>query len=120
VLGDDVPSMTDCWLTVQECNTYFWVHRSIWEVGDLNKDNRVDMQDMGVVYSALGSNWRNYYWNSIADIDDNGKVNYRDLGLEFGFYLGYQTRYYTSVPSGIEMTATAFGQAIKEIARKYP
>jgi hypothetical protein len=81
--------------------------------GDLNGDKTIDLADVDMVFRALGS------WNSICDLNHDGKVNYQDLGLEFGYYLGWQTRHYTYAPP-IETTVTAFGQTINEIARKYP
>jgi hypothetical protein len=82
-------------------------------IGDVNGDKRVDSVDLGMVYSALGS------WHPACDLNFDGKVNYADLGLEFGYYLGWQTRHYTYAPP-IETTATTFGQTINIIARKYP
>ncbi|MEM2971809.1 MAG: dockerin type I domain-containing protein [Candidatus Bathyarchaeia archaeon] len=82
-------------------------------MGDLNEDGVVDNTDLSVMYHNLGSN------NSTCDLNLDGKVNYKDLALEFGYYLGWQTRYYTYVPPAIEITATAFGQAINQIRQKY-
>ncbi|MEM2971033.1 MAG: hypothetical protein QW270_01225 [Candidatus Bathyarchaeia archaeon] len=82
-------------------------------VGDLNDDGTAGSVDLGVIYGALGSS------NLLCDLNGDGKVNYQDFGLECGFYLGWQTRYYTYAPP-IEGTATVFGLVILEIARDYP
>jgi hypothetical protein len=84
-------------------------------LGDINGDGKIDSIDLSIVYNNLGSN----PGNPACDLNHDGKVNYEDLGLEFGYYLGWQTRYYTYAPP-IETTATAFGQAINHIRQKYP
>lgn len=84
-------------------------------LGDLNWDGEIDSIDLTIIYSNLGSNPANPKY----DLNKDGKINYIDLGLEFGYYLGWQTRNYTYAPP-IETTATTFGQTINQIRQKYP
>lgn len=44
----------------------------------------------------------------------------KDIGSEFGYYLGWQTRYCKCVSPAIEKTATALEQAVNQIRQKYP
>lgn len=81
--------------------------------GDLNGDGTADSVDLGAVRNALGSQ------NLLCDLNGDGRVNYEDFGLEYGFYLGWQIRNYTYAPP-IEGTATVFGLVILEIAIDNP
>jgi hypothetical protein len=103
-----------CYTIVFTCIVQLWEDWAKDPIGDINDDGKVDWVDVGMVFQSLGSN------NYDCDLNGDGKVNYKDVSLELGYYLGYQTRHFTNVPPGIEITATAFGQAINQIARKYP
>jgi hypothetical protein len=48
---------------------------------DLNKDLKVDIQDMTIVAVAYGSKSGDPNWNSIADVDKNGVVNIIDISM---------------------------------------
>jgi hypothetical protein len=49
--------------------------------GDVKEDNKVDINDLGVLASAYGSTPVSGNWNEEADLNCDGKVNIADLGL---------------------------------------
>ncbi len=49
--------------------------------GDMNDDNRVDMQDIGVAAKAFGSYPGHERWNPDADVNNDEKINLRDIAL---------------------------------------
>jgi hypothetical protein len=49
--------------------------------GDVKEDNKVDINDLGVLASAFGSTPVSVNWNDNADLNCDGKVNITDLGL---------------------------------------
>jgi CubicO group peptidase (beta-lactamase class C family) len=46
---------------------------------DLNKDGRINIQDITIVAVAFGSNQGTPNWNELADIDKNGLINIVDI-----------------------------------------
>jgi hypothetical protein len=50
-------------------------------VTDLNKDGRVNIQDITIVAVAFGSRPGDADWNAIADLDKNGVVNIVDITM---------------------------------------
>jgi endoglucanase len=50
-------------------------------VTDLNKDGRVNIQDITMVAVAFGSKPGDADWNVIADLDKNGVVNILDITM---------------------------------------
>jgi subtilisin family serine protease len=49
--------------------------------GDIREDNKVDINDLGVLASAFGSTPSSGSWNEAADLNCDGKVDITDLGL---------------------------------------
>jgi hypothetical protein len=108
-----------CYTIVLFCIVKLWEDYINHPLGDINVNGKVDTIDVGIVFQALGSYPGQPNWNSDCDLNCDGKVNWRDLSLEFGYYLRWQTRHYTYAPP-VGATATAFGQAINTIRQKYP
>jgi parallel beta-helix repeat protein len=56
---------------------------NLWQVliGDLTRDGKVDIRDIAVAASALGSYVGHPRWNPIADMNDDNRVNIVDLCL---------------------------------------
>jgi parallel beta-helix repeat protein len=50
-------------------------------IGDVNKDGKVDMIDIGIVALSFGSSPGDLRWNLLADVNQDGKVDLRDIGL---------------------------------------
>jgi len=50
-------------------------------LGDVNKDGKVNMIDIGIVASAFGSFPGHLKWNPKADIRQDGIINLRDIAL---------------------------------------
>jgi parallel beta-helix repeat protein len=50
-------------------------------IGDVNKDGKVDMIDIGIVALSFGSSPGDLRWNPLADVNQDGKVDLRDIGL---------------------------------------
>jgi hypothetical protein len=48
---------------------------------DLNKDGKVDIQDLRIVTTAFGSNSGDSNWNKAADLDSTGWVNILDVTI---------------------------------------
>jgi Ca2+-binding EF-hand superfamily protein len=48
---------------------------------DLNTDGKIDMRDVVVAASAVGSYPGHPRWNPVADINKDGKVDLRDIFL---------------------------------------
>ena len=56
-------------------------------LGDLNSDDKVDMQDVGIVALPFGSYPGHPRWNPVADINNDNKVDMKDVSTvakEFG------------------------------------
>ncbi len=50
-------------------------------VTDLNKDGKVNIQDITIVAVAYGSKPGDPKWNAIADLDKNGQINIIDISM---------------------------------------
>jgi hypothetical protein len=50
------------------------------EIGDIYKDNKIDMRDVAIVARAFGSYPGHPLWNPDADLNGDGKVDMRDVG----------------------------------------
>jgi len=48
-------------------------------VGDINDDGVVNMEDLIIAFQAFGSFPGHPRWNSLADINGNGKVDAADI-----------------------------------------
>jgi hypothetical protein len=51
-------------------------------LGDLYKDGKIDMRDIGAICVLYGSREGNPNWNPEADLNGDKTVNMRDIGLE--------------------------------------
>jgi len=49
-------------------------------MGDVNGDSVVNMRDIGIVCNAYGSNPTKPNWNPYLDLDQNGRIDMRDIG----------------------------------------
>jgi hypothetical protein len=69
---DDYPSNnaleSDTWVTIRI-------------LGDINGDNKVDLQDIGIAARAFGSYPNHQWWNQDADINSDDKIDLRDIAL---------------------------------------
>uniref|UniRef100_A0A7C4TPZ4 CARDB domain-containing protein n=1 Tax=candidate division WWE3 bacterium TaxID=2053526 RepID=A0A7C4TPZ4_UNCKA len=50
-------------------------------MGDVNGDGKVDMSDIGIVCFAFGASPDHPRWNPTCDLDQNGIIDLRDIGL---------------------------------------
>ena len=50
-------------------------------VGDVVKDGKIDMRDIGVVCSLYGTQEGDTNWNPAADVNNDKKVDMRDIGI---------------------------------------
>jgi hypothetical protein len=87
--------------------------------GDLNWNGELDAVDMGIIYSELGSHEGDEHWNPACDLNGDGKINYLDLSLWYGYFLGDHTYFTYAPPIQIETTAS-FGKFIEQTKQKYP
>ncbi len=51
-------------------------------LGDLYKDGKIDMRDVGMLCSLYGTRTGDPRWNPDADLDASGRVDMRDVGLQ--------------------------------------
>lgn len=60
----------------------------VWDsiVGDVNKDGKVDMRDIGLLCFAFGTTSSDPRWNPDCDLNGDGIVNARDLGISCNSY----------------------------------
>ena len=55
-------------------------------LGDVYKDGRIDMRDIGIVCSLYGVKEGDPDWNPDADLYKDGTINMRDIGVECSNY----------------------------------
>jgi hypothetical protein len=55
--------------------------RAINEIGDINRDGKINFADLVLLAQAYGSKQSDSNWNPKADIDENRKVGLSDLVL---------------------------------------
>ncbi len=65
-------------------NPYNYAWDSI--VGDVNKDGKVNMRDIGLLCSAFGTTSSDPRWNPDCDLNGDGIVNAVDLGISCNSY----------------------------------
>lgn len=54
--------------------------------GDLTGDGRLDSQDYDLFKNAFGSTSQDPTWNPVYDFDDDGDVDFSDLGIFLAYY----------------------------------
>jgi hypothetical protein len=47
--------------------------------GDVNLDGAVNMRDINIAAIAFGSKWSDYRWDTQADLDQDGKIDIKDI-----------------------------------------
>lgn len=57
--------------------------------GDINKDGRVSLRDMYILLRAIGSREGDRRYRPEADLNNNGKINRKDLKRWFRYYIKY-------------------------------
>jgi len=55
-----------------------WIH---YPVADVNRDGKVDIQDLGIVALAFGSYPEHPRWNRDTDVNDDGRTDLKDIAL---------------------------------------
>jgi hypothetical protein len=55
-------------------------------LGDLVKDGKIDMRDIGLLCTLYGTQVGDPRWNPDADIYPDGRINMRDVGMECNNY----------------------------------
>jgi len=50
-------------------------------MGDLNWDGSIDGSDLEIMYAAYGSKPGDPHWNPDADLNGDGRVDMRDIGI---------------------------------------
>jgi hypothetical protein len=51
-------------------------------LGDLYKDGKIDMRDIGAICGLYGTRQGDPAWNPEADLDGSGRVDMRDIGIQ--------------------------------------
>jgi hypothetical protein len=60
-----------------ECRLGLWHYQPV--AGDVNSDGKVNLKDILIIASALGTRPGNRHWNPACDLNSDGKVNLSDL-----------------------------------------